>query len=171
MLPVSNWDGEGAVLMTIQSTQSCIIIRWKFWNIYSHGLYDPSGFVFEEPQLPSDGGIPCSTCCSHLALMIVVSCSYCTYQYRPPNCECRHYGTNSLKQNPRCATHVGVVYFSSLHHVRHGCSWPFYALFSRWKVVGLDCLSYASRVTWFCVMITKIDVNVPHSFHDIDSKL
>ena len=120
-------SGMGRKLVWWQCNNWFIIL----WSIHSHELYDTLGFVFEEPQLPSDGGVPCSTCCSHLALMVTVA-------YQHPNCDREHYGTDSLKQHPRSATHVGVVYFSSLHHVRHGCSWAFYALVSEWKVVVLD---------------------------------
>ena len=89
------------------------IHSWSFFETLIPN--DPLGFVFEEPQFSSDGGIPCSTCCSHLALVVTVA-------YQPHSCVCEHCWTDSLKKkhSSRCATLVKEVYFASLHHVQHG---------------------------------------------------
>ena len=119
-----DWEGdEGAYLMTMYSFMIVL------WTLIPN---DPLGFVFEEPQFSSDGGIPCSTCCSHLALVVTVA-------YQPHSCVCEHCWTDSLKKkhSSRCATLVkeGLLCFAP--PCATGCSWPWYALVSEWKVGGV----------------------------------
>ena len=106
------------------------IHSWSFFETLIPN--DPLGFVFEEPQFSSDGGIPCSTCCSHLALVVTVA-------YQPHSCACEHCWTDSLKKKT----------FIKVRNTRKGGLLCFAPPCATWVFLTLVCISFRME-SWWC---------------------